>query len=218
MADLSAMTSGLESNAIGTGAGGGTPVWSGCECVRLGRPPAPGAGAAPESCAEASVGVRGETGGLLGEGGLSLGRLSVEIVKAGMIEVRGERGQAGRTDVCTGLRVGGGEVGRARKEVTTAAAVGEEPERERRAGRDDGNKQGREGQEERQGKKRECCTRLEDTWDVCDMSQASRQPPRSGSFGGVGRLADGSRRRLEGPSATLGHRGSLFTGSGSGRV
>jgi hypothetical protein len=31
-------------------------------------------------------------GGLLGEGGLSLGRLSVEIVKAGMIEVRAGRG------------------------------------------------------------------------------------------------------------------------------
>ena len=64
-------------------------VWSGCECVKLGRGAAlelEGSGAG--GCVGRSGGVRGETGGRLGEGGLSLGRLSVLIVSAGMVALR----------------------------------------------------------------------------------------------------------------------------------
>jgi hypothetical protein len=35
MADLRAMTSGLESNSMGSGAGGGVVVWFGWECVKV---------------------------------------------------------------------------------------------------------------------------------------------------------------------------------------
>lgn len=37
MALLSASTSGLSSKAMGCGGGGGMPIWSGCEWVKVGR-------------------------------------------------------------------------------------------------------------------------------------------------------------------------------------
>lgn len=63
MADLKAMTSGLLSKSMGTGAGGGIPTCSVCWVwVKVGR-------LSPGRVVAGSGGVIGETGGRVGDGG-----------------------------------------------------------------------------------------------------------------------------------------------------
>lgn len=100
MADLRARTSGLASKLSGCGGGGRMPVWSGWECVKGGGRrenveeeeeedwvtpvPAPAMAALGRRVAE-RVGVRGETGGRLGDGERERMGLLVDMVRAGMV-------------------------------------------------------------------------------------------------------------------------------------
>jgi hypothetical protein len=86
MADLRAMTSGLESKSIGSGGGAGMAIWSGWECVyvcRCGGPSLRRVGP--------SGGVMGDMGGGTGEEDRDRGLLLVEMVRAGIVEMPVEK-------------------------------------------------------------------------------------------------------------------------------